>query len=190
MLALSPMTAIAGSAAFTLAPHPQSLCWAIREIDVVVGKAARGGLTLTFGLTGDISSLRIPDSRSSRRGHELWRHTCFELFVMAEDGPGYREFNFSPSGEWAVYEFRGYRVGGELDIALTPGIQVRKTMNRLELDAVIPSDYLPSSRVIRMGLSAVVEDAEGALSYWALRHPPGKPDFHHADAFAFQMELT
>ena len=108
---------------------------------------------------------------------------------MAEDGPGYHEFNFSPSGEWAVYAFHGYRDGGELEIELAPGIVVRRTMNRLELDAEICHDYLPPGRPLRLGLSAVVEEADGELSYWALRHPPGKPDFHHTDAFALQLVL-
>ena len=108
---------------------------------------------------------------------------------MGEDGPGYREFHFSPSGEWAVYAFRGYRDGGELGVELTPGIVVRRTLNRLELDAEICQDFLPPGRPLRLGLSAVVEDADGELSYWALRHPPGKPDFHHTDAFALQLVL-
>jgi len=64
---------------------------------------------------------------------------------------------------------------------------VRKSMDRLELGAEISQDLLPQSRPLRLGLSAVVEDVDGILSYWALRHPLGKPDFHHADAFALQM---
>ena len=108
---------------------------------------------------------------------------------MAEDGSGYREFNFSPSGEWAVYAFRGYRDGDELEIELSPGIVVQLTMNRLELDVEIRRDYLPPGRMLRLGLSAVVEDADGVLSYWALQHPPGKPDFHHTDTFASRLVL-
>ncbi len=184
------MKAVADSSTLDLACHPQTQSKAIRHIDVVVGEAASGSLALTFGLAGDISGLRILDSRSSRRAGGLWQHTCFEIFVMAKNGPGYREFNFSPSGEWSVYAFCGYRDGGELEIELTPGIRVRKTMNRLELDAEIPGCCLPSGRLLRVGLSAVVEDADGVLSYWALRHPAGKPDFHHTDAFALQLELT
>jgi len=30
----------------------------------------------------------------------------------------------------------------------------------------------------QVGLSAIVEHADGALQYWALAFPPGKPDFH------------
>jgi hypothetical protein len=38
-----------------------------------------------------------------------------------------------------------------------------------------------------VGLSAVIEAADGALSYWALRHPAGRPDFHHPDCFALDL---
>jgi len=156
---------------------------------VVVGRAPGDIFTLAFALEGDLSGLRIPETRSSQRAGGLWRHTCFEVFVMAEDGPGYREFNFSPSGEWAVYAFRGYREGGELEVELCPEIVVRRAGDRLELDAEISLDWLPPGSPVRLGLSAVVEDADGVLSFWALRHPPGKPDFHHTDAFALQLVL-
>ena len=106
---------------------------------------------------------------------------------MAEEGPEYREFNFSPSSEWAAYAFRGYRDGEDLEVQMDPGIVVHRTGDRLGLDAKIRRDLLPPGNSLRLGLSAVVEDADGVLSYWSLRHPPGKPDFHHPDAFAFQL---
>jgi hypothetical protein len=34
----------------------------------------------------------------------------------------------------------------------------------------------------------VIETLDGSLSYWALRHPPGKPDFHHSESFALELE--
>ena len=189
MLALAFMNAITDPVQSTLACHPQTVSRAIGGIDATVGAAPGESLTLAFVLEGGLSSLRIPEPRLSRRASGLWMHTCFEVFVMAGEGPGYREFNFSPSGEWAVYAFRNYRDGGELEVELAPRIVARRTMYRLELDAVIGQDFLPPGRQLRLGLSAVVEDADGALSYWALRHPPGKPDFHHTDAFALQLEL-
>jgi hypothetical protein len=39
----------------------------------------------------------------------------------------------------------------------------------------------------RLGVSAVIEESDGAKSYWALKHAPGKPDFHHADSFAYEL---
>lgn len=106
---------------------------------------------------------------------------------MAEEGPAYREFNLSPSGAWAVHAFRRYRDGGELEVELNPAIVVRRSGGRLELDARIGPEFLPPGRGLRLGLSAVLEGVDGVLSYWALRHPPGKPDFHHIDAFALRL---
>jgi hypothetical protein len=40
---------------------------------------------------------------------------------------------------------------------------------------------------LALALSAVVEDEHGGLSYWALKHPPGKPDFHHPDLFVLHL---
>jgi hypothetical protein len=176
------------SGSFTLTCHPQTPSQSVREIDVAVEEAKSDSLMLTFCLAGDISGLKIPESRSPRRADDLWRHTCFEAFVMAGEGPEYREFNFSPSGEWAVYEFRGYRDGGMLENEHAFGIVVHRTRDRLELGAEIGQALLPHGRPLRLGLSAVVEDAGGILSYWALRHPPGKPDFHHRDTFALELE--
>lgn len=169
--------------------HSRAPSLAIRGIDVVVDRAAGGFLTMTFTLEGDLSDLRIPEPRPPRWVDNLWRHTCFEAFLMAGEGPGYREFNFSPSGEWAIHAFRGYREGEKLDDDPGPEIKVRRTGDRLELNAEIRPDCLPPGRSLRLGLSAVLEDADGVKSYWALRHPPGEPDFHHIDAFALQLEM-
>jgi hypothetical protein len=47
---------------------------------------------------------------------------------------------------------------------------------------------VPADKTWQLGLSAVLEEADGTKSYWALAHPPGdKPDFHHADCFAAQL---
>jgi len=42
---------------------------------------------------------------------------------------------------------------------------------------------------LKLALSAVVEDDSGRLAYWALKHAPGKPDFHHPDGFVLELTL-
>ena len=105
----------------------------------------------------------------------------------------YFEFDFSPSGEWAAYAFRGYRDGGSLeDDGLAPEIDVRCVEGKLELSVTVRLDRLPLIRPgtgLRLGLSAVIEEKDGALSYWALKHPEEKPDFHHPDSFALELAL-
>jgi hypothetical protein len=49
---------------------------------------------------------------------------------------------------------------------------------------------LPRDAPWRLGLSAVIEETSGRKSYWALAHPPGKPDFHHADCFAYELPVV
>src|SRR2546422_3089437 len=61
---------------------------------------------------------------------------------------------------------------------LFPYTTLFRSGERLELDAFIRADRA----VLSLALAAVVGDENGALSYWALKHPPGKPDFHHPHA--------
>jgi hypothetical protein len=37
------------------------------------------------------------------------------------------------------------------------------------------------------GISAIIEEADGTKSHWALAHPPGEPDFHHPDCFVLDL---
>lgn len=166
-----------------LACHPDSRPGAVRRLAAGVERGA-AGLRVRFVLEGDLGGLRIPESRPAAIVRGLWLHTCCEIFVAREGAPAYHEFNLSPSGEWAAHAFQRYREGTMLaDPALDPRIVVRRGSTRLELEAMIGS----TGEKLLVGLAAVVEAADGSLSYWALRHPPGEPDFHHRDAFALAL---
>jgi hypothetical protein len=165
-----------------LVRHPAARCAALRGIRVSIERKSES-LRVAYVLEGEIDRLRIPAPRGARSAQRLWQHTCCELFIGRHGAPGYREFNFSPSGEWGAYQFARYREGKSL-VMDEPSIAVKRAAGRLELAAKI-QDH-PGR--IRIGLSAVIEDQEGALSYWALRHAPGKPDFHHPDAFAMELD--
>ncbi|HEY0340900.1 MAG TPA: DOMON-like domain-containing protein, partial [Steroidobacteraceae bacterium] len=122
----------------------------------------------------------------------LWQQTCFEAFIGIDGSPGYYELNFSPARQWAIYRFNGYREGmSPTDVTVPPELDVRRCDDRLELEAVIRLSELAMldvGRTLKLALTAVVQDNSGTLSYWALKHAPGKPDFHHADGFV--LELT
>jgi hypothetical protein len=67
---------------------------------------------------------------------------------------------------------------------------VHSTSDILELNAVVGRDCLPAIEPgvrLKLALCAVIEEESGMLSYWALNHPPGKPDFHHPDSFALEI---
>jgi len=170
--------------------HPDSRSTAVTNIDVEIVRPRAGGLELSYIVTGEMSRIRMPAATANRRSDELWRRTCFEAFVCTTPGAEYYELNFSPSGQWAAYLFSGYRHGMRVADEITGiPIELRRSPRGCTLQASLdPSQFaaLPE-RAWRLGLSAVIEDAGGGMSYWALAHAPGKPDFHRADGFACEI---
>lgn len=148
-----------------------------------------GGLALGYVLEGELERLRIPPPGPGGLGHELWRHTCFEAFVARDGVAGYVEVNLSPSGEWTAFAFRSYRERESRDpLRPAPRLTVRRTARCLEVEATIA--LADAGGPLCVALTAVVESASGALTYWSLYHPPGPPDFHHADAFALRVDAA
>jgi hypothetical protein len=160
-----------------------------------VTRGADGHLALAYRLSGEIDGLLFPAPQPSCRADSLWEHTCFEVFIAVGGDAAYHEFNFSPSGQWAAYAFSGYRqrdAAGGLQLASTssPHIVTRRFADRLELDAILSPDLLPSGAAagtLQLGVSAVVEAADGRRTYWALRHATARPDFHRRDAFTLEL---
>lgn len=180
--------------AVTLTCHPETPSDAVRSVSARVCRKSGSLLALAYVLEGDLDRVRVPAPRAPRIAGRLWEHTCCEVFIACKGMPSYHEFNLSPSGEWAAYAFDGYRSPrAEESIAALPApqIAVRAAPGNLELDAVIRLDGLsalyPGAR-LSLAISVVIEDSGGVLSCWALKHPPGKPDFHHAGSFALELE--
>lgn len=171
-----------------LIPHPTTLDDRIRVIEAGARWSETGRLRLAFRLVADLSRLRIPAPRPPAAVDELWRHTCFEAFMAADACTAYREINLSPSGEWASYRFRGYRERIPDDRPpAAPRIEVRGTGTALEVEADLEAADL-AHRALAVGLGAVIEGDDGALSYWALRHPRSRPDFHDEAARVLRLE--
>ncbi|MBS1174198.1 MAG: hypothetical protein H6R05_329 [Burkholderiaceae bacterium] len=118
----------------------------------------------------------------------LWQHTCCEAFIGAKDAEAYLEFNFSPSGCWAVYRFDGYRVRDESYVCrFAPNIELRQLSDGFELTAKISSEVLPQTTSWLVGLTAVIETTDGQTTYWALRHDAPQPDFHLRSQFLMPL---
>jgi hypothetical protein len=175
-----------------LTAHSSTPNGAVRSVGVQVRAEDPDILVFEYSLVADMSRVRVPVPGAGDRADNLWKHTCFEAFVASADAPAYQEFNFSPSLDWAVYRFSAYREGmSSAEIGQSPKISVRRGDGQLELHSAVRLGCLADlrdARHLRIGLAAVVEDEDGRLSYWGLRHPSGKPDFHHPSGFA--LELT
>ncbi|MDB5668130.1 MAG: hypothetical protein JWL74_1080 [Alphaproteobacteria bacterium] len=162
--------------------HPSSPCAAAGSLEVQVLRTV-DAVHLSYVLSADTKSLVIAEPAPSRPRDELWRSTCFELFVESGDG-GYWEFNFSPSTEWAAYAFDAYRSGMRRH-DIVPRVKTRLARRSLIVRVSLP---LPTSATVRANLTAVIEERDGTKSYWALSHPPeGPPDFHHPACFTLEL---
>ena len=175
-----------------LTRHAETRPGALRGIDARIAREPGGTLAVTYVLQGDLAQVRVPAPHPPRPGERLWEHTCCEIFIARAGSAAYHEFNFAPSGEWAAYAFTRYREGAApADPSLEPRVSVRESTGKLELDAVIRLDRLSPAHpgaALSLGLSAVVEEKSGALGYWAIKHPAGRPDFHHPDSFALALD--
>ncbi|HZF95650.1 MAG TPA: DOMON-like domain-containing protein [Allosphingosinicella sp.] len=166
-----------------LTRHPESAGEAVTGIEVDVARQGEV-LGLRWIVTGRIAGLALPRRVASRHSDRLWEHTCFEAFFADEEGGAYSELNVSPSTEWAAYRFNGYREGMRSVDLPAPRIEIEAGEDRLEVRVALK---LRTAGHRRLGLSAIVEEANGAKSWWALAHPPGAPDFHHADCFQIDL---
>ncbi|HEY0927179.1 DOMON-like domain-containing protein [Brevundimonas sp.] len=175
---------------FLLKPHPGTISSALTAIEVSAHRGTDSRVTLTAHLLGDRNGVVLPPRTDPGRADGLWARTCLELFVAASDG-GYYEFNFSPSGQWAAYRFTGYREGmAEVTPEAITGFGYRVEPGiigghvQIDLAGLEGIDF---DAPLRVGLSAVIEEADGRRTYWALAHPAGKPDFHDPVAFAGEI---
>jgi hypothetical protein len=182
----------------TLRVHPDTICTAVKQIEVEVARPRPGTLMFTYTITGKIDALAIPPLADAARADGLWQHTCFEAFLRNDAGEGYYEFNFAPSTQWAAYRFSGYRTERRdvseiashvINVETGPEhYRLRASLNVEPLQRLSPNAEMAARRIAgRVGLAAVVEETSGHRSYWALAHPPGKPDFHHADCFTLEV---
>ena len=178
-----------------LRPFDRSSEGPVRALAASVAREGAGGLHFRYVLDADLSAVRIPAFSAPRQADELWKHTCFEAFIA---GPprdeAYRELNFSPSTEWAAYAFERYRTGMRpVGLPSPPRVELSRSGSQLTVEArvgvqaLLPESWHASGAPLRIALSAVIEDESGRISYWALKHAPDKPDFHHAAGFILEV---
>jgi hypothetical protein len=165
---------------YHLRPHPAAATTSADKVSVEVERT-EASWTLDFVATG--RDILWPQAALCERADELWRTTCFELFVRSVGSDAYVEFNFSPSTRWAAYAFDSYRAGmRDLTLAVPPRIERTDSGIRVNLAA----SALPPSPS-RVSVSAAIEHTDGNISYWALAHPAEKPDFHDAACFVIEV---
>lgn len=165
-----------------LTAHPAHAPLRVTAVEAKIVGSDKNWLRVRWRIEGT-QALVFPPFAGKGRADNLWQTTCFELFLMLGEGPGYSEFNLSPSERWAAYDFSAYREGmAERHAACEPQATIRLGGSFAIFDAAIPVSALPSGDC-RMNLAAVIEELGGVKSYWALAHRADKPDFHDPACF-------
>lgn len=151
----------------------------------------RNSVQITYRISGATERVKFagPHAPSSRK-NDLWRTTCFELFVKTPGGSEYWEYNFAPSGDWDVYRFASYR--SELlretqitNVSIATEVEQSRLVN---LQARLPLPSRLTGHALSFGISSVIEDATGTMHYFALRHGGAKPDFHDPGNFVLSFD--
>jgi len=158
------------------------------SIDCNVSIDPTDRLRIDYCTRGNIGELCIPRLESPQRSDNLWQYTCFELFVALENG-AYLEYNFAPSTHYAAYQFARYReeMLPSFDAPVINITVQNDGATELVLTAIIDIAQVARHMTGQIGLSAVIEQRDATLSYWALAHPQAAPNFHHSDCFALTL---
>ena len=143
-------------------------------------------LRLRWRIEGS-GKLVVPPFAGRGRADELWRTTCFELFLMPSGGDAYSELNLSPSERWNAYDFSDYRDGmTERPASREPNCTMRQGGSFAIFDVAVPASVIPKANCA-MNLTCVLEEESGIKSFWALKHVKDQPDFHDPACFAAEL---
>ena len=158
----------------------------------LTGQVLRRGaeLQISWRLAGALEGVCLPaPAPVPQRRDGLWQTTCLEFFLASPGADAYWEVNLSPAGHWNVYCLSGYRQGMAPETALQAlPCRVTRTPGVLQLDLTCNlTALLPGGGPLELAITAVLEQAGGALSYWALAHPGSAPDFHRRDGFQLRL---
>lgn len=146
-------------------------------------------LSLVFKVNDELSEVDLEnrvlffDGKFMERKDELWKMTCFEMFLNPKGQKQYYEFNFSLAGTWNCYRFAGYRFPQPPEVSTD--FEIEKMVwksKQLEITVKNNSQF----QKFNVGLTAVIKNKKNQTTYFALKHDGGKPDFHVSSAFTLQ----
>lgn len=157
-------------------------------------------LSLTFKVNQAHHYRLPPQLGPGERKKELWKASCFEVFIRPHNSESYIEFNLSPEGHWNVFEFDGLRSPSGVEnlkevqlqtppMLATTGVPVADKPWRLDSQIDLkglPEKYLAAGNRM-IGISAVLISTQGHARYFALNHPHQKADFHHPKGHTLRL---
>jgi len=147
-------------------------------------------LDITFQLAGNINVLQLPEiTPTPSRTDKLWENTCFEVFVAEPRDPNYWEYNISPSHNWAVFHFTGYRSAKSDELTVDKIIVNSHSIspNQYQIQTILPLPQALHNKNLQVGVSTILRDRQDTIYYYALTHLSQNPDFHDRNCFTLLL---
>jgi len=133
-------------------------------------------LHLTFKVSGDLENYKLPKTKKEERKDELWRESCFELFLATEEDEAYYEFNFSPTLAWNVYRLEYYRAEPKMiDEVELVEFEVKQTKETLFIEIILDVQTLKFNSY---NLATILLNNQEEREFWSLKAKGDTPDFH------------
>ena len=170
---------------FTLTPYDQNSSPAI-TIDCELNTTAES-VFISYKVQGELCEIDLGTGHPHHaRVIKLWEKSCFELF-MKNTKDNYIEFNFSPEFEWNCFYFakKGDALTEYLRMDLVK-FDILLSLDVFHLIVELDKKKFPDSFFdgeLNAGITSVIKEKDGKLSYWALSHHDTRPNFHDFRSF-------
>lgn len=139
-------------------------------------------LQISFSIKGILSEYFFPSKVEQKRVNELWKSTCFELFLANSKTEAYYELNFSSSLAWNFYCLSGYRNElEEVQNVSTSKIEVFKSADEFKIVLEIKIDKLNEFDICN--IACVLLNKKNERIFYSVYHHLDKADFHNRQNF-------
>ncbi len=151
----------------------------------------RENLKVEYEIVGDVSDYHFPKESQQKRANELWKDTCFELFIANASSKEYYEINISPSTEWNAYHFKSYKEEmKESDALFPPFIQTQHLLNRCIFSFQMSFQESILEKELELNLALILLDNQGIRHFYAINRRKEFPDFHDRGYYNFLKNQT
>ena len=141
---------------------------------------------LHFRISGALKNYQFPQKDILKRANELWKATCFELFLANSKIQSYYEINISSMLHWNVYSLKKYRAEPkEFIIFSKPFIEIREGDQSYKIDFELECKELYLAEFDQYNLAVILLNMENKREFWTLNPVGESPDFHNRDGFIF-----
>ena len=139
---------------------------------------------ISFVVKGELDAYIFLQKLKLQRANELWKATCFELFLANSQKEEYYEINFSSSLAWNFYYLKNYRAEvQELKLLHEPKIEVYYHADELHIDFELETEILATENFDLYNVASICLTKDKLRTFWSVKHKKDVPDFHNRDNF-------